>query len=282
MRFIIGMYRFYFRLLALFSVKAAGLAAMRLFCTPLQKKQKPIEKKVLADAVKTKHPFRHKHQEEITLYQWGNGSKQALLVHGWEGNAGSMGAFVKPLTEAGFRVTAMDAPAHGNSRGKRTNLFMFSDAVAAAVNQLGGRVDLLISHSFGSAVSLYSMVRHPAISYDKIVMLSTPDKLEVAFKEFADLLKLPESVLAEMHNWVKRQYGVEVSEVSVSGLATHFKINKAMIIHDTEDKVLPYRFSESVVKVLPQAELISYTGIGHYRMLWNKDVINNVVSFIHA
>jgi pimeloyl-ACP methyl ester carboxylesterase len=280
MRFILGMYRIYFRLLALISVRAAGNAAIRLFSTPLQKKQKPIEKDVLTNAVKTRHSFIHKNQEEITLYQWGNGSKHALLVHGWEGNAGSMGAFVKPLTVAGYKVTAMDAPAHGDSRGKTTNLFMFSDAVAAATHHLGD-VDLLISHSFGSAVSLYSTIRHPDIHFNKMVMLTTPDKLEVAFKEFADLLRLPDAVLLAMYDWVKRNYGVEVREVSVSGLASHLKVNKAMIIHDTEDKVIPYRFSEEVVKTLPQARLVAYKGIGHYRMLWNKDVMKNVFSFIH-
>jgi pimeloyl-ACP methyl ester carboxylesterase len=40
-----------------------------------------------------------------------------------------MGLFINPLVDAGYRVIAFDAPAHGDSGGKRTSLLEFAQIV---------------------------------------------------------------------------------------------------------------------------------------------------------
>src|SRR6185295_1815526 len=66
---------------------------------------------------------------ELAAWRWGDGPA-VLLVHGWEGHAGQLAAFVEPLLARGLSAVAFDAPAHGSSRGDHVTLFDFADAVA--------------------------------------------------------------------------------------------------------------------------------------------------------
>src|SRR4051794_24309576 len=55
----------------------------------------------------------------VPVYTWGDAraSHVVLLVHGWEGRAGQLAAFVPALTSQGFRVVSFDAPGHGAAPG---------------------------------------------------------------------------------------------------------------------------------------------------------------------
>ncbi|MBV9445637.1 MAG: alpha/beta fold hydrolase [Streptosporangiaceae bacterium] len=50
----------------------------------------------------------------VVAESWGAGPV-VYLLHGWGGYRGQFGAFVAPLTSAGFRAVAVDVPGHGES-----------------------------------------------------------------------------------------------------------------------------------------------------------------------
>lgn len=64
-----------------------------------------------------------------------------------------MVGFVEPLLRAGFRVAAVDGPAHGRSPGQRADLLRFSEAVHTAI-RTWGPASGVIAHSFGAAATL--------------------------------------------------------------------------------------------------------------------------------
>ena len=70
---------------------------------------------------------------------WGDEAAEAVyLVHGWGGWGTQLDAFVGPLTGAGLRVVAFDAPSHGASdpgpEGPgRSTILELADALAAVV-----------------------------------------------------------------------------------------------------------------------------------------------------
>src|SRR5262249_19040364 len=49
----------------------------------------------------------------LRAYAFGTGAQTVLLVHGWNGHAGQMTRFVRPLVANGFRAVLLDLPAHG-------------------------------------------------------------------------------------------------------------------------------------------------------------------------
>ena len=61
-------------------------------------------------------------------FAWGAGPS-VLLVHGWEGRGAQLGALVDPLVAAGYRVVALDGPAHGDSPGRLSTLALPAHAV---------------------------------------------------------------------------------------------------------------------------------------------------------
>ena len=57
----------------------------------------------------------------VTTYEWGTGTRAVLLMHGWKGRASQFATMVRDLVGEGYRVIAFDAPAHGDSAGRRTD-----------------------------------------------------------------------------------------------------------------------------------------------------------------
>ena len=71
----------------------------------------------------------------LSVQEWGDGPV-VLMLHGWGSSTADLAASIAPVLETGFRVVAYDAPAHGESAGRRTNLV---DCMGAAL-QVAGRI----------------------------------------------------------------------------------------------------------------------------------------------
>jgi pimeloyl-ACP methyl ester carboxylesterase len=90
---------------------------------------------------------------EIVTYAWGHGPDTVLLVHGWRGRASQFGPIVRELRAEGYRVVAFDAPANGDSAGRRTDIRDY----LAAIDELQrrhGMFRLIVGHSFGALAAL--------------------------------------------------------------------------------------------------------------------------------
>jgi pimeloyl-ACP methyl ester carboxylesterase len=251
--------------------------AFKLFCTPINKKLRDREIAVIntakSDNIKFEDTF-------IKKYTWGNGEKTALLVHGWESNAGSLGAFVKLLNNNNYKVIAFDCPAHGQSGGKQTTLFRNSDAALLICNQIG-HIDLAITHSFGSVVLMNAILQNKNISLKKLIMITTPNELKKAFEDFYKLLLVNKKVQQKIEQKVEKMYHVKINDMAASSLCHKIHLDHVMIIHDPKDKVIPYHNAETVAKNLKNCQLIAMENAGHYKILWDERVISLVEKEIH-
>jgi len=90
---------------------------------------------------------------EIVTYAWGRGPETVLVVHGWRGRAAQFGPMVRELRTEGYRVVGFDAPANGDSAGRRTDIRDY----LAAIDELQrrhGLFRLVVGHSFGALAAL--------------------------------------------------------------------------------------------------------------------------------
>lgn len=54
----------------------------------------------------------------------------------------------------------------------------------------------------------------------------------------------------------------------------------ALIVHDEDDKAVDYLSAEAIVKAWPQCQLFTTKGLGHRRILKDREVIQRVTLFI--
>jgi pimeloyl-ACP methyl ester carboxylesterase len=274
---VLKFYRIYFKALFFIAPKFASRKAFELFATPINKKVRVQETEALATAEEETLLI---DGNNIAVYKWGNGPKTALLVHGWEGNGGSLAGFKDELIANGFTVYSFDGPAHGKSTGKRTNVINFSYTVARIIEQKKIK-DLIITHSFGSATTMYALANNPHLQIKRMALLTSPNRLEDVIAEFTTVMEFSAKNHTSFIQYMENYFKLDISQIVVAKVVDDVKVGEFLIIHDEYDKIIPVQYSLNVAKSLgDRASFIGMQKVGHYRMLWNEAVISYVSDFV--
>ena len=209
-------------------------------------------------------------------YTAGDGLKTVLLVHGWESRAAHLHGFAQALLQAGFRVAAFDAPAHGDSEGEQGHVVEMGKAVLAS-REVIGKINAFIAHSAGSPASLYAMTH--GLNVDASVHIAGPASFERVLQRFAQACGLDQAGLIRFRGLVHEAIGIDPQQLEedaiVRGLA-----HPALLIHDKGDKEVPCEESRRLQAGWPSAELVQVTGLGHRRIVQDPAVIGKAVAFL--
>lgn len=251
--------------------------AYRLFATP---RFRAVHKKS-DELLETARLFEVLYVKRILkAYEWGSGDKTVLLVHGWESRGTALRSFVPPLVEAGYKVVTFDGPAHGDSEGKRTNIVHFGGAVLAVIRHVG-QVESIICHSFGGAATVFALSQvKPSIPIEKIVLVSTPAKMTKVFEGARRTMRLPANVYRKLLGDFEKIVNMSIEQVNISHLHATLPVEKALIVHDVDDKVVSYRYSCQVAEAWEEASLVSTEGMGHFMLVKHPKVIEEVTNFL--
>ena len=253
----------------------AGAWAERMFLTPPRARDAAASALDLIDARSTY--LEHK-RRMISTWRWGSRDAPAvLLAHGWGGNAAQMRPFVFPLLQAGYRVIAYDQPAHGVSEGRLTGLPDFAD-VLAEVAAHHGDVQAVIAHSLGAAAAAASLASGKT-SFSRLVLVSPPSDLVGYSRRFARWHWIPEPVRKHMQKAIEERYGVRWDELEVPRIAPRMTA-QALVIHDRDDRLMPWTHGATVARHWPGARLLSTHGLGHRRILADERVTNAAADFV--
>jgi len=212
----------------------------------------------------------------LSLYSWGQGPA-VLLLHGWNGRATQMGAFAAPLLQAGYRAVALDAPAHGRSPGNSTTIFQIIDAVnrtADAVGPLAG----VITHSFAAMVIARAL--RDGLAVERAVCIAPAARMTFLIDSFCAALRAPPRARADLIRRLQLRFGSDIeAQVAADINAARLSV-PAMIIHDRDDRDVPWQQGELLANAWPGARLVLTRGLGHSRILRNAGVIQSAVDFI--
>jgi pimeloyl-ACP methyl ester carboxylesterase len=214
--------------------------------------------------------------ERLGVWSWGRGPR-VLLVHGWSGSAGQMTAFVEPLVSAGFGVVAYDAPAHGTSSGRRSNLPAFADVVGAVGRATGGPV-AVIAHSMGAAAAAAAL--RSGLPATRAVLLAPPSDPRVVLREFAAHLHLPQAALGHMVRRFEALRGEPLSHYCVPDFAHALGHVAVQVVHDRRDREVPFSAGAAIARAWPGAQLVPTEGLGHNRILYAPQVVQQAVAFL--
>lgn len=245
---------------------------LQAFTRPQRQAETEDDKKALAQARPVSIPYAGL---ELRAWTWGQGP-QVLLLHGWESRASHMAGFVAPLLQAGFSVTALDAPAHGASQGETTNVLDYGKSVVVVAKYLGP-LTATIAHSVGSAASLYAFAQ--GVQVRASVHLCGPASLTRVFQHAARAGGLNEAARQQLEDMLASRIGAPLSSMDLSQLQ-HGMRHPALIMHDPEDKEMPYSESQALVDAWPQASLVASAGTGHRRILRTPEIHTAAVRFL--
>jgi len=221
--------------------------------------------------------FRDINGSRIATYTWGSAGAMILLIHGWNGRATQLAAFVQPLLKNGLRVLAFDAPAHGKSTGRQTTIYEIA-AVITELNKHYGPFHAVITHSFGGASLALAMKQ--GFSAERIVCLCPPASAAGLVDKFAHTLHISDKTIGVMKRLIEERFGENVwSDVAMVNNVAE-RTAPAMIIHDEDDNDVPWQEGYAVSQAWPGCRFIKTRQLGHHRILRDKTTIQTVADFI--
>jgi len=270
--------RWQLKILSAIAPEMAFRQAWKLFITPRRLPVKSWEEPALADA--RRRAVAHE-TGTVAVYEWGPVAAPAvLLVHGWEHRASFWRAWVQPLRAAGYRVVALDGPAHGASTGREATLISFGGAVQAVVDTLG-EVRAIVAHSFGAASVAGLPVRLAAgAPLPRLVLLSAPIGPRVVAGRFADFLYLSDDFVERFASYVEKAAGRSADSFGAAVAGPTAGTEKVLVIHDEGDEIVPFSEGQQIAAAWPDAVWHPTRGLGHNRILRDADVVRTAVEFI--
>ena len=264
-----------FRMLDSVTPTLAGRIAARMFLTPRKRPYSKRAQEVMSQAKQI--PVRHG-SRALATYVWENDGPTILLVHGWESNASGMRGFVRPLLRQGFRVVAFDAPAHGYSEGKQTNMIDYGGAIQTVNRQLGPFYGI-ISHSFGASTTLYTLSRDPAFHVEKVVSIAAPTRLMDMVSAWTGFVGASQKMSTRMLQGLVDMVGIPIETLEIDTAVSKLTV-PGLIIHDHQDSVAAFSNAEDIAKNWQTAQLIATNGLDHRGPLQDKTVIRQTIDFL--
>ena len=243
--------------------------ALDYFARPPKTNASKEARKVLAKGKDVKF------KSGIAATEWGTG-KTIALFHGWGAQRGRLYSFVEPLLQKGFRVIAVDARAHGDSVGEKTNAVDYSEMILELVPELGD-VYAAIGHSMGAGALVYAIYK--GFYLQRAVLLAGAYNWEYQIKFFAKSIGFSDELQDAFFNHI-RSLRKEIVDISnVAPLAKDFE-QKALIFHSQEDERVPFVDSELLAKYWKGSEFVVLDGLGHSNLLEDKAVVAKTVDFL--
>jgi pimeloyl-ACP methyl ester carboxylesterase len=255
-----------------------GLAvtfAIRLFTTPIKFKTPKREQKMAAESTHTRLDVTAINKT-IHIYRLGSSPKKVLLVHGWSGRGTQLSAIAYSLAERGFEAIGFDAPAHGKSTGKTSDMTEFIAAILQLEQQFGP-FEYIIGHSLGAMATLNSIKR--GLGVKKAVVIGSGDVIEDIMLGFTGRLGMKIATGRLMINRFEQKFGQTINNYSAYIAAQDVHI-PVLIFHDDNDRDVHISAAHHIYSHLPQAELVVTHGLGHRKILGNKEVIGKINDFL--
>ena len=220
--------------------------------------------------------------QPVAVYIWqdkiSDPKATLLFVHGWTGRGTQIVNYIEKLNAIGYRVISFDGPAHGNSPGKQTSALEMTDTVLA-LNKQYGKFDAAITHSFGGMVLIYAMTL--GLELDRCALICPPKDFQIILDNFQRILALPDSVMQVMIRKSFATYG-QITRDAVDAVSNVKNLKcKSLLIHDEDDSEIPWQSSEQITQAWPGARFIKTRGLGHRRIIHDREVISNIVKFFN-
>lgn len=263
-----------FKALSFSAPRLTGRLVEKLFFTPGSYVPSAEERRWLEQAA----PFQVRvHGRRIRGWRWGAGPG-VLLIHGWSGRGIQLHRYIDPLVRAGRAAVAIDGPAHGESEGRSTSYFEFTDVVRALMAPDHGlRIQGIVAHSFGAAAVVNALAHRKAAV--KTVLLAPALQLRKTLFDALERHGIPPRVYETTIAAYETRFGYSLERDDPHRRLGDLR-SPVLVVHDRDDPVIPHVDSEALCGRFGQVTLKTTSGLGHRRIMADPDVVEAGVSHL--
>lgn len=261
------------RTLSAVAPPVAAAVAEQLFFTPPRHAAPAHEREALRGA---RMALVRTDDGDVATWTWGHGPA-VLLLHGWGGRASQLAPFAPALVARGLSVVAIDAPGHGASSGRLSSVPEFARALRVVAEACPSPLRAVIAHSFGGPAT--NLALRDGLPADRVAYVGAPADVLAWPRAFAAAAGLNEATLAAMRARFEARWGRRWEEVDLLPALPEMRA-RLLVVHDLEDRDVPYRESTRYLDAWPGAERMTTEGLGHRRLLRDRTVIDRVAAFV--
>lgn len=248
----------------------ASRLTQRLFATPRRFTPRAWELPFEALGTRVRLP------SGISLLQAGDGPAVAL-IHGWEGRATQFAVMAPALIARGFRVIAIDGPAHGHSRGRQADPYRFAEALIE-VQRYAGTLHAVVGHSMGGGSIALALAA--GLTASRAAVIASPASLHDVLHRFSAAMHLPPKATAHFLRDVRRRVQARGHAVQDITESLRTVAVPALVVHARDDREVPFADGERMAAVWPGARLLPVDAVGHRRILRDPVTIGAVTNFV--
>jgi alpha-beta hydrolase superfamily lysophospholipase len=276
-KLVINYLRARLNLLGVISPSRAASSAYAIFSTPFRKSRKPAPQ-VFKQSEKL---HINANTGRVSVYRWNHpAEKKILILHGFESRAFHFEAYIKPLIRLGFEVVSLDAPAHGDSEGKRLSLPDYVAAIAA-VSDRYGPFRAFIGHSFGGLALGMFLESRPDQDASDAILIAPATETTTAIDSFFRFLQLGTTIRSAFDEHIKRLSGRDPSYFSLKRIVPTLDTHRFLWIHDEDDDLTPLADVTSLIEQAPEHVRFHITQtLGHRKIYRDNGVRHLIMKFL--
>ena len=221
---------------------------------------------------------------------FGDGPRALVATGGWTGSWEVWEEPIALLTASGWRCIAYDHRGSGESPVDPALITVNAmiDDVAGILDSLGVDQCVLAGESQGGAIAQYAAARNPSRFSGLVLASPAPTGRSAGGGGFADACRadypaavdgfvarcFPEQGIEHVKRWARNillraepEQAARIIEMwrdeDVPDVDPRQIDIPTLILHGTADAIVPIERSRSLVKLLPNAELVEFDGSGH-------------------
>lgn len=261
------------KVLSALSDEWATKFALSLFFKPLRFPVPEREKAMRSSA--EVYELLNQSANEFKVFERKGSGQRVLMIHGWSGRASQFFKIWERLAAEDYHLVAIEAPAHGDYLGPKTNMLQFVEAIEETVSRFGA-FDYAMGHSLGGMALFNAMKKN--IWFEKMVIIGSPANIPNVVGDFTRNIQMSDRIAGRIVSYIESRYDLKAQEASSDYLCQLYR-PKGLIIHDIYDQDVPVKNARRMADKWKGAKYLETSGLGHRKVLVDPPVIEAIYDF---
>lgn len=215
---------------------------------------------------------------ELDTWKGAEAQSVVVLLHGWGGCKTQFTSLIETLLSQKYSVVSFSFPAHGESE-RFSSDFNEYVKVIKSIDAMFAQPKVYICHSFGFLI-LARLVLDRILSAKSVVAINSPHRFEYILQRFSSKLKISESISKRMIKYINQRNRINTAEATTINIESLMRETNLLFIADEDDKEVSFSEHNYFQHKL-ENNFYSTRGLGHNRILNNKDVHRKILTFIN-